>query len=153
MLKRFLAAFLLCLFAFVSLLGCGSDKSSSATATNKVAVQNVISESGTFTDKDNVALYIHTYNKLPDNFITKKEAEKLGWKTKGSLDKVAPGKSIGGDRFGNYEDKLPDKKGRKWKECDIDYKKGNRNAKRIVFSNDGLIYYTSDHYKTFTRLY
>ena len=63
------------------------------------------------------------------------------------------GKSIGGDRYGNYEGKLPKKNGRNWKECDIDYVKGNRNAKRIVFSNDGLIYYTGDHYKSFSKLY
>ena len=79
--------------------------------------------------------------------------EKLGWQTRGTLDKVAPGKSIGGDRYGNYEGKLPKKNGRNWKECDIDYVKGNRNAKRIVFSNDGLIYYTGDHYKSFSKLY
>ena len=71
----------------------------------------------------------------------------------GTLDKVAPGKSIGGDKFGNYEKILPVKKGRVYRECDIDYQKGNRNAKRIVYSNDGLIYYTGDHYKTFTKLY
>ena len=75
------------------------------------------------------------------------------WKSKGSLDKVAPGKSIGGDRYGNYEGKLPKAKGRMWKECDIDYVRGNRNGKRIVFSNDGMIYYTQDHYNSFNRLY
>ena len=89
---------------------------------------------------------------LPPNYITKGQANKLGWKTKGSLDQVAPGKSIGGDRYGNYEKKLPDKQGRTWKECDIDYVRGNRNAKRICFSNDGLIYYTSTHYQKFERL-
>jgi len=106
-----------------------------------------------YTDKDHVAAYIHVYKTLPPNYITKGQATKLGWKTKGSLDQVAPGKSIGGDRYGNYEKKLPDKQGRTWKECDIDYVRGNRNAKRICFSNDGLIYYTSSHYQKFERLY
>ncbi|MBR4909542.1 MAG: hypothetical protein IKZ43_11090 [Acidaminococcaceae bacterium] len=106
-----------------------------------------------YTDKDRVAAYIHIYKTLPPNYITKGQATKLGWKTKGSLDQVAPGKSIGGDRYGNYEKKLPDKQGRTWKECDIDYVRGNRNAKRICFSNDGLIYYTSSHYQKFERLY
>lgn len=106
-----------------------------------------------YTDKDHVAAYIHVYKTLPPNYITKDQAAKLGWKTKGSLDQVAPGKSIGGDRYGNYEKKLPDKQGRTWKECDIDYVRGNRNAKRICFSNDGLIYYTSSHYQKFERLY
>ena len=112
-----------------------------------------ISESAAYTDKEHVAAYINEFSKLPHNYITKNQAKKLGWQTKGTLDKVAPGKSIGGDRYGNYEGLLPKKNGRVWTECDIDYVKGNRNAKRIVFSNDGLIYYTGDHYKTFTKLY
>ena len=112
-----------------------------------------ISEQAAYTDKEHVAAYINEFAKLPHNYITKNQAKKLGWQTKGTLDKVAPGKSIGGDRYGNYEGLLPKKNGRVWTECDIDYVKGNRNAKRIVFSNDGLIYYTGDHYKTFTKLY
>ncbi|WP_419500406.1 ribonuclease domain-containing protein [Dialister invisus] len=106
-----------------------------------------------YTDKDHVAAYIHIYRKLPPNYITKAEARSLGWKDKGTLDQVAPGKSIGGDRFSNYEKILPDAPGRSWKECDIDYVKGNRNAKRICFSNDGLIYYTSSHYQDFEKVY
>lgn len=106
-----------------------------------------------YTDKDHVAAYIHVFKTLPPNYITKTQATKLGWKSDGTLDKVAPGKSIGGDRFGNYEKKLPDKQGRVWKECDIDYVKGNRNAKRICYSNDGLIYYSASHYQKFERLY
>lgn len=112
-----------------------------------------IAEDGTYTSKDDVALYIHTYGHLPDNFITKKEAEKLGWQG-GSLEPYAPGKSIGGSRFGNYEGLLPEKDGRTYTECDIDtLGASKRGAKRIVFSNDGLIYYTGDHYETFELLY
>ena len=112
-----------------------------------------IDENGTYTSKDDVALYIHTYGKLPSNFITKKEAEDLGW-TGGSLEKYAPGKCIGGTYFGNYEGILPEKEGRRYTECDIDTLGAkSRGAKRIVFSNDGLIYYTDDHYETFTLLY
>ncbi|MBR4412342.1 MAG: ribonuclease [Lachnospiraceae bacterium] len=113
-----------------------------------------VSEDGEYTSKEEVALYIHLYNHLPDNFITKKEAQDLGWdSSKGNLNKVAPGKSIGGDKFGNREGLLPEKEGRVYYECDIDYKKGSRNAKRIVFSNDGLIYYTEDHYESYELLY
>ena len=111
-----------------------------------------VTENGWYDSKEEVAVYLELFDKLPDNYITKKEAERLGWKTKGDLDDVAPGCSIGGDRFGNYEGSLPDKKGRKWLECDIDYVSGSRNAKRIVFSNDGLIYYTDDHYNTFKQI-
>ncbi len=113
-----------------------------------------LDEGGLYTDKDRVALYIHTYGHLPGNFITKREAQDLGWESsRGNLDKVAPGKSIGGDKFGNYEQQLPKAKGRKYFECDIDYAGGQRNAKRIVYSSDGLIYYTGNHYKTFQQLY
>ncbi|MGN0648969.1 MAG: ribonuclease domain-containing protein [Oscillospiraceae bacterium] len=112
-----------------------------------------IDEHGTYTTKDDVALYIHTYNKLPDNFITKKEAEALGWPG-GELEKYAPGKCIGGSYFGNYEKLLPTKKGREYHECDIDTLGAkSRGAKRIVYSNDGLIYYTEDHYESFELLY
>lgn len=125
-----------------------------ATDTSQnVEVSSQIDEDSAYTDKDSVALYIHTYGHLPPNYITKQEATAAGWKDKGTLDKLCPGKSIGGDKFGNYEGLLPKAKGRQYYECDIDYKKGNRNSKRIIYSNDGLIYYTSDHYNTFTQLY
>ena len=112
-----------------------------------------LDEYGTYTSKEDVAEYLHTYNDLPENFITKKEAEKLGW-TGGSLEEYAPGMCIGGDRFGNYEKLLPVKKGRTYYECDIDTLGAKkRGTKRIVYSNDGLIYYTEDHYESFTLLY
>ena len=111
----------------------------------------LIDEDGTYTTKEDVALYIHTYGKLPKNFITKNEARKLGWEG-GSLEPFAPGMCIGGDYFGNYEGLLPTD--RKYTECDIDTLGArSRGAKRIVFSNDGLIYYTDDHYESFTLLY
>jgi len=112
-----------------------------------------IDEGGSYDDKENVALYIHTYGKLPPNYITKKQAEALGW-TGGSLERYAPGKCIGGSYFGNYEGILPKKKGREYHECDIGtLGKSSRGAKRIVYSNDGLIYYTDDHYESFELLY
>lgn len=113
----------------------------------------VIDENGTYTSKEDVALYIYTYNCLPHNFITKKEAQALGWEG-GSLEPYAPGMCIGGSHFGNYEGILPEAEGRKYTECDIDTLGAEkRGAKRIVFSNDGLIYYTEDHYETFELLY
>ncbi len=114
---------------------------------------NVI-EIGNYTSKDEVALYIHKYEHLPSNYMSKKEAEAAGWDSKnGTLSDVLPGISIGGSRFGNYDKKLPQKNGRKYYECDIDYTDGYRNAKRIIYSNDGLIYYTDDHYESFEQLY
>jgi len=100
-----------------------------------------------------IADYIFEHGKLPGNFSTKKEAQELGWdSSKNDVSDVAPGKSIGGDRFGNYKGLLPDAKGRTWYEADANYAGGNRGAERIVFSNDGLVYYTSDHYESFTEM-
>ena len=114
----------------------------------------VVEEDGVYTSKEEVAAYIHEFGHLPDNFITKKEAKALGWESReGNLAEVAPGMSIGGDYFGNYEGLLPEADGRDYYECDINSDGGYRGAERIVFSNDGLIYYTEDHYESFEQLY
>ena len=113
-----------------------------------------IREDGSYTSRDEVALYLHTYGKLPKNFISKKDAEEQGFRFgEGDFGEAFPGMSVGGSRFGNYEGQLPEKAGRRYYECDIDYQGGRRNAKRLVYSNDGLIFYTDDHYKSFTQLY
>ena len=174
--KKRLAAWLLALVMALSLAGCGRDTSTVAVFPSQDAQQqdtlpdddgtvadlpddgddsgvDAIDEDGSYTSKDDVALYIHTYGRLPGNFISKKEAQALGW-SGGSLEPYAPGKCIGGSRFGNYEGLLPEKEGRTYTECDIDTLGAeSRGAKRIVFSNDGLIYYTGDHYESFELLY
>ncbi len=110
--------------------------------------------SGPIIEPQDIADYLFEHGELPDNFITKKEAQNLGWDSSWNyVSDVAPGKSIGGDRFGNYEGRLPDKKGRQWYEADCYYTKGKRNAYRILYSNDGLVYYTDDHYETFTQMF
>ena len=139
----------------------GTESAASETETPAPETEAPVSETearyldpeGVYTSKDDVALYIYLYGELPDNFMTKTEARKLGWES-GSLEPFAPGMCIGGDRFGNYEGLLPEANGRTYKECDIDtlYAK-SRGAKRIVFSNDGLIYYTEDHYESFELIY
>ncbi len=112
-----------------------------------------IDENGSYDSKEDVALYIHTYGKLPPNYISKVEAQDLGWEG-GSVERYAPGKCIGGSKFGNYEGLLPKANGRQYYECDIDTLGASaRGAKRIVYSNDGLIYYTDDHYESFELLY
>ena len=126
--------------------GSGSSDTAADTA--------ALDEDGSYTTKEEVALYLHLYGHLPGNYITKKEAENIGWDSHaGNLQDVAPGKSIGGSRFGNYEGLLPDKKGRRYFECDINYAGGYRGAERIIYSDDGLVFYTGDHYKTFEQLY
>lgn len=111
-----------------------------------------VEKDGSYTSPDDVAEYIHNFGTLPDNFMTKSEAQDLGWNG-GDLWKYADGMSIGGDRFGNYEGRLPEADGRTYNECDVNYSGGSRGAERIVFSNDGLIFYTDDHYETFTQMY
>ena len=129
------------------------NKNKQKTETNNSSSVSV-KEDGTYTSKDEVAAYIHQFGHLPSNYITKKEAKNLGWiSSEGNLDEVAPGKSIGGDRFGNYEGQLPESNRRQYYECDIDFTGGRRNAKRIIYSNDGLVFYTEDHYSTFEQLY
>lgn len=131
----------------------GDTESVTIESTTQDQTGSEIQEDGTYTSKEEVAAYIHIYGHLPDNYISKKEAQELGWEG-GSLEPYAPGKSIGGSYFGNYEGLLPEADGRTYTECDIDTQgKDSRGANRIVFSNDGLIYYTEDHYNSFELLY
>jgi len=154
---RALLAAMFMVFTIV-LVGCGivsDDPSSIANqpqSSEAVEAQKESSQAPLTSFKD-VSDYIREHHTLPDNFITKKEAEQLGWvAAEGNLHQVAPGKSIGGDRFGNREGLLPKAKDRVWYEADINYKKGTRGADRILYSNDGLIYMTTDHYKTFKNI-
>ena len=113
-----------------------------------------VDEDGWYDSKEEVALYIHLYGELPGNYVTKDEAEDAGW-SGGNVERyTGEGTAIGGSYFGNYEGLLPKERGRTYTECDIDTVGGNsRGAKRIIFSNDGLIYYTDDHYESFELLY
>ena len=110
-----------------------------------------ISEEVETDQKDEVALYIHLYDHLPSNYMTKKEAREQGWEG-GALSQVISGMSIGGDYYGNYEGTLPEDN--TYHECDIDTEgKKSRGAKRIIYSEDGDIWYTEDHYESFKLLY
>lgn len=113
-----------------------------------------VDEDGWYDSKEEVALYIHLYGRLPDNYVTKREAQDLGW-SGGSVERYAgEGTAIGGSRFGNYEGLLPEAEGRTYTECDIGtVGSSSRGAQRLVFSNDGLVYYTGDHYESFELLY
>lgn len=134
---------------------------SEEASVDRSSAEITVTEDGTYSDKEHVALYIHTYGHLPDNYITKREAEDAGWENRlGNLWDVCPGMSIGGDKFGNYEGLLPNASGRKYYECDIDYEadydpdtRDYRGEKRIIYSSDGLVYYTEDHYESFELLY
>ena len=118
-----------------------------------------VTRNGRYTSKEEVALYLHLYGRLPSNYISKTKARDAGWvSTEGNLDEVCPGMSIGGSTYYNEgwdgEELLPETpEGRHWRECDINYHGGYRGAERLVYSDDGLIFYTPDHYKSFEQLY
>lgn len=112
-----------------------------------------VQEEGWYDSLEEVAVYLTQFGELPGNYLTKREAQALGWESRlGNLWDVAQGCSIGSDRFGNYEGLLPEEKGRRWTECDIDYEGGYRGGERLIFSNDGLLYYTQDHYASFDEV-
>ncbi|MBF7097489.1 ribonuclease domain-containing protein [Alkalibacter mobilis] len=142
---------------FTVLTGCSlttTDEITSGQTDNTQETVISVIEDESYSTKDEVAAYLHEFGHLPPNYITKSEAQKLGWdNSKGNLWEVTDKMSIGGDYFGNREGLLPKDKDRKYFECDIDYNGGYRGAKRIVYSNDGLIFYTEDHYESFERLY
>ena len=166
--KRLLAtllagALLVCCIALA--WGCGvgaAGTDAGASGPSSPAGQSVatpaaaasVTEDGSYTSKDDVALYLHLYGHLPGNFVTKAEARAAGWDSSSNyVGDACPGKSIGGDRFYNDDGLLPDAAGRRYYECDIDYGGAKRGAERIVFSDDGLVFYTADHYNTFEQLY
>ena len=150
--KRIFGLALAALLLLALLTGCDTLAADAPAATAAIQA-DALSRDGSYTTKDDVALYLHLYGELPDNFITKAQARELGWDG-GGLEKVAPGKCIGGDSFGNFEGLLPTAEGRAWFECDINtLGKDSRGPERIVYSSDGLIYYTADHYESFSLLY
>lgn len=113
-----------------------------------------VEEEGTYTGKEDVSAYLHEFQRLPSNYITTEEAEKLGFRSEeDNLEEVAPGKSIGGDPYENLNKMLPEEAGRTYKECDIDFDGTKRNSKRLIYSSDGLIFYTEDNCETFIQLY
>lgn len=124
---------------------------------NLTIVDEVITsilENGYYYTSEDVSEYLFIYGKLPNNYIKKNDAISKGWNSnEGNLWEVTDKMIIGGDNFGNREELLPKADGRKYFECDVNYSGGYRGAERIVFSNDGLIFYTKDHYKSFEKLY
>lgn len=160
MFKKLLSILLILVLIF-SLFGCKAtpivDKPVIENPTIEVDKNlegKTIAEDGIYTSPEKVAEYIHTYDKLPSNYLTKKKAMDSGWdSSKGNLWDVTDKGVIGGDKFGNREGHLPKEKGRQYYECDVNYEGGYRGGERLVYSNDGLIFYTNDHYKSFKQLY
>ena len=122
------------------------------TAAPEAPEEALPEESGSYLEVDDVAYYLHTYGHLPDNYMTKSEASDAGWVSyRGNLWEVSYGSSIGGDRCWNGDGQLP--KGEKYYEADVNYDGGYRGSERIVYTDDGDIWYTDDHYESFEKLY
>lgn len=155
--KQRLSTFFLALLMGLSLSACGNAGEWNTLILTSSGDGNsdtlTVTEDGWYDSQEEVALYLSLYEHLPDNYVTKQEAQSLGW-TGGSVEPyTGEGTAIGGDRFGNYEGLLPEEDGRQYQECDIDtVGTSSRGSKRIVYSNDGLIYYTEDHYESFQLL-
>lgn len=167
-LKR-LSALLLALLLAFSLFACGADLTvnspqppfSSTSVQSSLPAQSPspnpepvipVKQGTAYYDPDNVVLYLYYFSELPPNFITKDEARDLGWRG-GSVERYLEGAAIGGDRFSNREGILPKADGRTYTECDLyTYGMDSRGAFRLVFSSDGLYFYTDDHYESFTEL-
>ena len=117
------------------------------------AVSAIVAGTATSDGTNGVDSFVATYGKLPNNYLGKKNAQKMGWEPQlGNLSEVLPGILIGGDRYKNRDGRLPEAPGRVWFEADFDYTGGYRNDCRVLYSNDGLIFVTYDHYLTFYEI-
>ncbi len=135
------------ILALLLMTACGGETASAPVLEDKLPEYG-----GYYYDVENVVLYLTAYEELPPNYITKNEARELGWEG-GSVEDYLEGAAIGGDVFGNREGLLPEAAGRIYTECDIDTDGySSRGSRRLVFSNDGLYFYTSDHYETFSEV-
>ena len=128
----------------------------SSSSVSLKSIYEAVEESGLYTTKDSVAAYLCKFDKLPSNYITQNEGKALyESKTGNTFSKwnfnpwTTLDVMIGGDSFGNKEGLLP--KG-SYHEADVDYSAKNRGTKRLVYEGDCVIYYTADHYKSFSKL-
>lgn len=125
-----------------------------AAHTSTASATNSSSDISTLTQQQRVADYLHQHQRLPAYYLTKGEARKQGWEpSRDNLCQSLPGRAIGGDRFSNREKVLPEKQGRHWFEADVNYDCGRRGSDRMLYSSDGLIYVTKDHYRNVEQVY
>jgi hypothetical protein len=121
-------------------------------------ILEVIQENKKYTSKDSVAAYIYLFHKLPANYINKSAAQEL-YEAKGNTFTKwnfnplnVLGYMVGGDVYYNNEKKLP-VISMVYYEADVDYFGDNRGTKRLVWTTDGAVFYTANHYETFVKLY
>ena len=154
--KKLVAVIALLLTAVLLLSGCAANAAGKKNKNKPTAtpLPEVTATPGPMDGAQALADYLAEHGELPENYIRKKEAEARGWKTTYRyVSDLGEGITIGGDYFGNYEEKLPKVKGRKYYEADCFYEGGPRNEYRIIYSDDGHYWFTGDHYETFTELF
>jgi len=164
LLKIYLACALAAFFAACSTPTVSSDEEEiesqagprPSSSADMKSVYDAVEESGLYTTKDSVAAYLCKFDKLPSNYVNQSEGKALYESETGkTFEKwnfnpwTTIGVMIGGDTFGNNEGLLP--KG-SYHEADVDYSAKNRGTKRLVYQADCVIYYTADHYESFTKL-
>lgn len=152
--KLIIAAILALVASYAGLRDRGENPAPVARHEQSVSSrQNSGSDISELTQQQRVADYVHQHRQLPDYYIRKGDARRQGWDpAKGNLCSVLPGRAIGGDRFSNREGGLPEKNGRNWFEADVNYQCGRRGSDRMLYSSDGLIYVTRDHYRHFEQV-
>ena len=151
--KKLWAALLVAIVAAAAGLQPGKQPASAPQHSSAQYTPTAHSDISELTAERRVAGYLQQHQQLPDYYITKSQARREGWDaSKGNLCDTLPGKAIGGDRFSNREGRLPQQQGRKWFEADVNYRCGHRNADRLLYSSDGLIFLTKDHYRSFNKV-
>lgn len=158
--KRVISLVLMAILIVLSLYFRSDDVQDKSQADKPAASEQTITRGNAqsktidqLTEQQNVVSYMQKYQKLPAFYLTKKEARQAGWDAKkGNLCDVLPGRAIGGDRFSNREKSLPIADNRQWFEADINYRCGHRGADRLLYSSDGMIFVTHDHYKSFKQV-
>ena len=156
-LKIYLASSFTALFVACTATGDAvrSDEDNSSTI-SRLSIYDAVEESGLYTTKDSVAAYLCKFDKLPANYVGKDKGIALyESKTGNAFSKwnfnpwTTINVMIGGDKFSNNEGLLPEGS---YHEADVEYSAKNRGTKRLVYQPDCVIYYTADHYETFTKM-
>jgi len=147
---------LLLVIAFI--LSCVDEVEGGFNSSSSQSILEAISETGKYTAKDSVAAYIYLFHKLPSNYVNKATGQTLYEnKTGNEFSKwnfnpwTSLGVMIGGDIYNNNEGLLPS--GNSYRECDVDYHDSSRGTKRLIYTLNGLVYYTANHYESFAKVY
>jgi len=135
-----------------------SSQNANVSSSSLQDILDAILETGIYTAKDSVATYIYLFHKLPSNYVNKATGQTLYENETGNTFSkwnfnpwTLLGVMIGGDIFYNNEGLLPSENS--YRECDVDYHDSSRGTKRLIYTLNGIVYYTANHYESFTKIY